>query len=157
MDLADIDSVVGENIAKRSPYLFPDLTGNGDLTTSSLKIAGEFVRRHHARIAQVIATYGFPGKTIEDILAPDHRELNQMAGFVARSHHHDMREMFDKLRESNRRNYLGCHPMFLMAILRIADLLQITKVRTPPIIYATKIFWSNRSRGEWKKHLNVLN
>lgn len=157
-DLSEINDIVGEKLEQKSKfdYPFPDIHGNGDLQKSQLKIAGEFVRRHHARIAQCIATFGFPAESELEIFDSDYDHFNRMSGFVARSHHESMRKMHDRLNQSHKINYYNCHPVFLMAVLRIADLMQITTKRTPAVIFKATQYWSGISVSEWKKHLSIL-
>jgi len=153
----ELKDVIGDNIKLNGNLTdhFPDLTED-NLTNAQMKVAGEFVRRHHARIAHVIAVFGYPNLEIFDVFHSSAREYDDYAGLIARSHHESVRSMHDRLQENHRLVHRGCHFIFLMGVLRIADLMQITKKRTPIILYKLKTFWSNFSQREWERHLNML-
>jgi hypothetical protein len=103
-------------------------------TPNQFKLAGEFVRRHHPRLAHEIALYGFPGARAERpvVDADFPRELRNLAGVLARSHGLSLRKCVDYVKFE----YLGAyrdphntHIHFLMALLRVGDYLQIHKER----------------------------
>lgn len=120
-------------------------------------IIGDFVRRYHACIAQVISTYGIPSvKGPRKVFDTKFQYLNQLSGFIARSHNHGLREVVDILGDSRKRQHRDTVPTFLMGILRIADYLQIKADRTPKILFDTIGFCSPISVQEWKKHLAVI-
>jgi len=153
----DLSDIVGDKINLNGQLSdhFPDLDEE-NLTVAQLKVAGEFVRRHHARIAHVIAVFGYPNMEVSDVFHSSAREHDNFAGLVARSHHESLRSMYDRLQDNHRLEHRKCHLIFLMAVLRIADLMQITSKRTPLIIYKSKIFWSSVSQREWERHLSML-
>ncbi len=123
-------------------------------------VIGDFIRQYHADIAQVIASYGIPCKDNHfDIFNSEFTSLNQLSGFIAKSHNYSLREMVDELGgDQNAREYRKTHPAFLMGILRIADYLQFEENRTPKILFNIKGrgMCSPISLHEWEKHLSIL-
>lgn len=156
LTIDEIKKIIGSDIDDDRMAYFPVL-GENNSDIAQLKVAGEFIRRHHARIAQAIATYGYPGLGPGKVFTESMSAYNQLAGLVARSHHESLRSMHDRLAPSQRLEYRNCHLIFIMAILRISDLMQITSKRTPLLVYEAKAFWSEFSRNEWKRHLSILN
>lgn len=127
-------------------------------------IIGDFIRQYHGDIAEIIATYGIPCKSDNDnnsyeIFNSNFTSLNQLAGFIAKSHNYHLREMVDQLGgEQTARNYCSVHSAYLMAVLRIADYLQFTNARTPKILFKIRGtgMCSPVSLKEWKTHLSIL-
>ncbi|MGI2103740.1 HD domain-containing protein [Shewanella frigidimarina] len=120
-------------------------------------IIGDFVRRYHACISQVISTYGIPSKNGPTVVFNDSfNYLNQLSGFIARSHNHPLREVVDLLGDERKREHRETHPTYLMGVLRIADYLQLKSDRTPKILFKTIGFCSPISIKEWKKHLSII-
>jgi Histidine kinase-, DNA gyrase B-, and HSP90-like ATPase len=131
--------------------------GSSSLDDNQKIILGDFVREYHACIAQVIATYGIPCKDGPyQLFDSEFSYLNQMAGFVARSHNHGLREAVDLLGEERKRAHRNMHPSFIMGVLRISDYLQLKSDRTPKILFSTLGFCSPISINEWKKHLSII-
>lgn len=122
------------------------------------KFMGEFLRRHHARLAHEIALYGVPGYN-PGTLKPE-RELDgiaDLAGLVARSHNMHLRETFNYLQQRywGRVTCQGAHPVFLMVLLRIADYLEIRSDRTNPTLQNLQRLRSPISREEHDAHKAV--
>lgn len=129
-----------------------------DLTERDKLLIGEFVRRHHARMAHEIAFYGVPGvdgHTIELGEEPC-RHFLDLCGFIARSHHLGLRQAVDKLEKDTRRVHLNCHVPFIMLLLRISDYIQIHSERAPGKLLKLKTLVSPISIGEWKKHNSIV-
>lgn len=109
----------------------PDLTSN-NLSDIDKLIIGEFLRRHHHRLAHEIAIGVLPGGMDQDIFAgtsftkADKEEI----GILARSHGMPIRET-----ERYVNFHFGCGygvPLYyLMAVLRTADYLDAGKGRAP--------------------------
>lgn len=127
-----------------------------DLTYKHRLLIGEFLRRHHARLAHEIAITGIPNEgtpiQITDGIKPD---LLDLSGYVARSHNLDIRSAIDGLEWNKRRVHLNCRVPFAMVVLRISDYLQIHSARAPGELMRLKNLVSPVSRGEWKKHQSV--
>jgi len=139
----------------------PDLSDKDKLNGTDKKLIGEFVRRHHARLAHEIALEGFIGTngTIpfgNENLSEQNRRF---IGIVARSHGMNIRDTFEYLKETAYgvwKNPSDMNIVFLMVLLRIADYLQIDKIRTDPNTLKTKTFNSPISLQEHKTHLAIL-
>lgn len=134
---------------------FPDL--NSDLTGYQNVLVGEFIRKHHARIAQVISLHGLPtGKEPEVLFDKELVYLNELSGFAARSHNISLRDAVDLVKPEHARFTKNTHLTFLMAVLRISDYLQFENKRTPKICFRIKAFCSPISINEWKKQIAVI-
>ncbi len=132
-------------------------------------VIGEFIRRHHARLAHEIAHYGFPGlETGHSIhqfpaLAERNHPLENLAdliGLTARSHGMNLRtcQAYLESRYGKRGpRHRGCAVLYPMALLRVADYLQIDRRRTPAILLKLRNPQSPVSVQEWQKHLALLN
>lgn len=120
---------------------------------------GEFIRRHHARLAHEVVHYGFPGLS-HDLFPPLIQTFGPVAdviGLIARSHGLSMRLCVSYLKEihGSERRPLGVLAAYHMALLRIADYLQIQSSRAPSILFHLRDVQSPVSIGEWKKHAAV--
>ena len=134
-------------------------------------IIGEFIRRHHARLAHEIAIYGFPGLPVgsgEGQFPAMGREkghpLAQIAdliGLTARSHGAPLRLCKSYLESSpaysGTPKPMGTAVLYPMALLRIADYLQLDRQRAPAVLLQLRNPPSQRSVAEWKKHRAVEN
>ncbi|MDC3959826.1 HD domain-containing protein [Polyangium jinanense] len=120
-------------------------------------LIGEFMRRHHARLAHEIALLGIPGPGIDRLgFAQMDEWLRDLAGFVARSHNLDLRASADLMPKNGRRNYREVHAPFAMAVLRIADYLEIEAPRAPRELLRVRSLKSPISQAEWRKHEAVV-
>jgi hypothetical protein len=133
----------------------PDLLTT-DWSEMDRRFAGEFVRRHHARLAHEIALFGFPGPdgsalVLDEGLTP----LADIAGLVARSHGMNLRPCLEYLRleYSNVSQPHRVHAVYLMALLRVSDFLQYHPERAPQLRLRAQSLRSPVSRREWKKHI----
>lgn len=134
-------------------------------------VIGEFIRRHHARLAHEIAIYGFPGITIGSGKhqfpamgdEPEHilRDLADLIGLAARSHGTSLRVCTAYLDShppySGTSRPMGTAVLYPMALLRVADYLQIDQKRTPPVLLQLRDPQSPISVMEWQKHKAVQN
>lgn len=122
-------------------------------------LVGEFLRRHHPRLAHEIALSGMPSKdgTLIQFCnnnSDQDRFLNDISGLIARSHGMSLRDTFSYL-ETHYHNKIetrSAHPVFLMALLRIADYLQIQSARAPSARTDVSKFKSPVSSREWSVH-----
>lgn len=140
----------------------PPLNNSGDITENDKKLIGEFIRRHHPRLAHEIAIKGFPAKP-EIILFANSLDIKirSMIGLIARSHGKDLRKCVDYIesvygREA-RRCPFGVHATYLMILLRIADYIQIDNTRVYKTSLKSKTFSSPVSATEHKTHLAIDN
>lgn len=124
-------------------------------------LIGEFLRRHHPRLAHEIAAFGVPGPNSAplslqgfDEIASQH--IAELAGLVARSHGTHIRALLPVIEkrfgQAGQRECCGVHPAFLMAVLRIADYVQVHAERAPAQLLRIKRLHSPVSLREWKAH-----
>jgi len=158
-----LTDIIGEEEARA--WTFDGLPqSEGQWTENHRLIVGEFIRRHHARLAHEIALYGFPGLTPRDFpaMGDDSHRLSDIAdliGLVARSHGISLRLCKEYI-ESNS-NYKGSpRPkgtavLYPMALLRVADYLQIDKNRAPAVLLNLGKPQSPLSIKEWTSHQAV--
>jgi molecular chaperone HtpG len=125
-------------------------------------LVGEFLRRHHPRLAHEIALYGLPakqGKAVEICFTSteDQVFLADVSGLVARSHGIDLRTCMGYLQQKykNRIDPRNSHPIYLSTLLRIADYFQIQASRAPSARTDVTSFQSSISQGEWTVHQSV--
>jgi molecular chaperone HtpG len=120
-------------------------------------LIGEFLRRHHARVAHEIAIHGFPGAGPHFPVLVKTMPLASVAeaiGVVARSHNEPLRRMLDYLEAQHGSNQrpAGAALVYHMGLLRVADYLQIDADRSPPLLLMLKDPHSPLSVQEWDKH-----
>ena len=130
-----------------------------EMTKKDRLLIGEFLRRHHPRLAHEIALSGVPGPQGHRLSLgriPNH--INELSGIVARSHGLDLRRSVDYLNGKSKwaaRRTRGVHMTYLMTIVRIADYLQIQSGRAPHELLQVRSLRSPVSRGEWSAHRAV--
>jgi molecular chaperone HtpG len=129
-----------------------------DLSERDCLLIGEFIRRHHTRLAHEIAIQGvskFGSAPIR--LSFDDVEICDLAGLVARSHGMSIRETFNYLEEkySTIATYRNIKAPYLMAVLRIADYVQVQSERAIRTLLSVKELRSPVSRQEWLNHFAV--
>ena len=140
----------------------PPLNNSGDITENDKKLIGEFIRRHHPRLAHEIAIKGFPAKP-EKILFANSLDvrIRSLVGLIARSHGKDLRKCVDYIESvygrEGRRCPFGVHATYLMILLRIADYIQIDNTRVYKTSLKSKTFSSPVSAIEQKAHLAIDN
>lgn len=127
-----------------------------NLSETGLLVAGEFVRRHHARLAHEIALRGVPPFSKDSIRIDGDLEYLDIAGMIARSHNMDLRHATQHFSEQYQsRQYRGVHAPFLMGLLRIADYIQVQSERANANLLKVKELRSSISISEWKAHFAV--
>jgi molecular chaperone HtpG len=116
-------------------------------------LIGEFLRRHHSRLAHEIALWGVPGVGGNTIsLRGIATDVADIAGLIGRSHGQSIRSAFPYLQKYDIREYKGIHAVFLMTVVRIADYLQVQSDRAPQQILRLRGLKSPISQGEWQAH-----
>ena len=161
-----IANIVGEESADL--WKFDDLPKEtGRWERNHCLIVGEFIRRHHARLAHEIAIHGFPG-----VPAGSHdgqfpamgtekghvlMRLADLIGLTARSHGMSLRvcKAYLESRYSGTPRPMGTAVLYPMALLRVADYLQIDRKRAPAVLLQLRNPQSPVSVQEWGKHLAV--
>jgi molecular chaperone HtpG len=136
----------------------PD-TDPSEWTLNDRLLIGEFLRRHHARLAHEIAIYGFPGIAEKEfpMLRKSLPRLAEAIGATARSHNEDMRVVSDYLDSRSKGDLRpdGVAQLYLMGVLRIADYFQLEPTRATPLLLHLREPQSPASVAEWKKHQAV--
>lgn len=152
-DAKKLYSIFGDEVPVRS---IP--SNKIDWTDRDKLLIGEFIRRHHARMAHEIAFYGVPGVDGVSIDLSDGQQSSflDLCGFIARSHHLGLRQAADMIEKNTRRVHLNTHVPFIMLILRISDYIQIHAERAPNQLLSLKTLVSPTSIGEWKKHNSIV-
>lgn len=155
-DGATLMNIVGST----DPISIEELSENY-YTERSIKIIGEFLRRHHHRIAHEVIAFGMPsGKGRVDLFKNVTSYLKELAGLLARSHGVPIRESVEYFCERDpnaHREYRYVHPTFLITILRIADYLDLDVSRVPESILSVKELRSPISKREWWSHKAIVN
>jgi len=118
-------------------------------------IGDQFLRVHHGKLAHQVALCGLPAVDGEslgiiDAITPEMRDIG---GLIARSHTMQLRDCLPYMKRNyDVREYQKIHAVFLMALLRVADYLQIQAERAPGDFLKTVKLRSRRSRREWDTH-----
>jgi hypothetical protein len=129
-----------------------------DLSERDCLLIGEFVRRHHTRIAHEIAIKGVSWSGgIPLKLSFDDPEICDLSGLVARSHGMSIRATFEYIenRYTTISTYRNIKAPYLMAVLRIADYVQVQSERAIRTLLSVKELRSPLSRQEWLNHFAV--
>lgn len=152
--------------AKRLISVFGDadpaqpISEEGPLSDRQKLLVGEFLRRNHARLAHEIAIDCVPGPSGADkVFSPFSsfpEKRRDLYGYLARSHNMSIRGAVDGLQKISRRKYLDVYCPYVMALLRVADYIQIDSARAPTQILQLRGLKSPVSRQEWAKHHAVL-
>ncbi len=149
-------AVFGDDYAVRS---LPD--DRRDWTSAHYHLIGEFIRRHHPRLAHQIAVGSVPGVAgVEPIQVDRHLTLAQrdLIGLVARSHGISLRDSVDALRDKDgTQEYFNVHAPYLMALLRVADYLELESDRAADSTLRVRSLRSPLSQREWAAHKAVFN
>ena len=130
-----------------------------DWTVRYRKFLGEFVRRHHARIAHEMARFGFPSSNRDSDLKLHgfSDDMADLGGLIARSHNMALRATYGYL-DSEYDGHIICrgtHPLFLMVLLRIADYLQLDANRVNAGWRGVQRLRGPISQAEWNAHLSI--
>lgn len=154
MKESDLIDIFGSSVGIERPPLEKD-----NLTRIHRKLYGEFIRRHHPRLAHEIALNGFPTETSYIPFANElDIDIKEIIGLVARSHGINLRSTFGYLeRRFGKvwRTPRNVKIIFLMTVLRISDYLHITSERAPQITLNTKKISSTISKKEWELHHSI--
>ncbi|MEI9961359.1 MAG: hypothetical protein WDM76_09620 [Limisphaerales bacterium] len=112
-------------------------TDPNQLTKRDRLLIGEFLRRHHPRLAQEIALFGVPTKGTNPLVlqgfSGETEHIAKLAGIVARSHGADVRTFLPHLeRDFDIRQYKNVHAVFLMTVLRVRIIYKLMLNARPP-------------------------
>lgn len=128
---------------------------NYQFNISSKPFCAEFIRKNHHRIAYQIAVEGFPGETLNTMFKTiQNQDIVKLAGIVAMSHGINLRDVeleneLKSLRQGTKAPY-GAPVYYLMAVLRLADLIDAGIDRAPKLQYDMDSFNSLISEREWR-------
>jgi molecular chaperone HtpG len=136
-----------------------------NLTKHDYRFIGEFIRQHHPRIAHEMVMFGVPGNSsIAFSVNPElPKAWRDLIGLVARSHGLPLRTCVDYLGTNPtwgvdaKHEYQGIHAVYLMALLRIADYVQIQANRSSELTFFYKKVPSRVSILEHKVHKSIIN
>jgi molecular chaperone HtpG len=133
-----------------------------ELTGVDRKLVGEFIRRHHSRLAHEIALKGMPGTEILSFARQLDTEERDLIGLIARSHGKSLRASIEYIElkngKENLKILLDCHFPFLMVLLRLSDYLQIDSSRSSfNLVLKLKTFQSPYSALEHDIHNSIRN
>lgn len=119
---------------------------------SSHQVCASFIRTYHHQIAYHIAIHGFPGVITHNSLSGlNNKDYIRLVGILAKSHGVSLRSLSKEIDDFGYDNNLPLNiPIYyLMAILRLADLLDANGNRAPKILSDMNEFSSSRSQNEW--------
>ena len=116
---------------------------------------GEFLRRNHAAIAEYIAINGFPGYRTTDLFTEFEDEEKRIIGLIAKSHGVSLRSAAEESSQKLIGKINSYRPsntpiIYLMALLRIGDILDMGKDSSPHIVSDMQQFNSAISKEEWE-------
>jgi len=161
----DLAEIIGEKEARA--WKFDQLPDEpGQWSRNHYLIVGEFIRRHHARLAHEIAIYGFPGLPVGSgehqfpAMGTGGHHLGLLAdliGLTARSHGMNLRtcKAYLDWKYPGTPRPMGTAVLYPMALLRVADYFQIDRQRAPAVLLQLRNPQSLVSVQEWQKHLAV--
>jgi molecular chaperone HtpG len=142
-----------------TPVQAPDLVQPLIWTELQRRFVGEFLRRHHARLAHEIALAGVPGAGPERLrISSPSPEIADLWGFVARTHNMPIRKCMSIVESRlHAREYKDTHIIYLVALLRLADFLHIHAERAPADRLKLTPLASPLSKAEWEAHQAIEN
>lgn len=137
----------------------PNFENKDDLDGHQKKLIGEFIRRHHHRLAHEIAVTGLLTNSSYLSFADNYdRDKLNIVGLIARSHGIEIRETYEYIKNKfyrlNKTPY-NIHVYYLMIILRMSDYFQIDINRLYLTSLKLKKFKSPISELEHDKHFSI--
>lgn len=144
--VAQFNRAVSQILEDNKTPFFPAYTDHGS--------------RHHARLAHEIAWYGFPGlgaTLFTALMESQTPNLADIIGLIARSHGESLRWMTGRLASQYGATHrpAGVLAVYHMALLRVADYLQLESDRALSILLKLKTPVSPASVQEWRNHSAV--
>ncbi len=138
--------------------VFGDEEVKFDINSNAL--CADFIRKHHHQLAYQIAIEGFPGVKLNEILKSiNNSNFVELAGIIALSHgvslrNQELQKMIDKFGYEDDLP-LNVPVYYLMAVLRMADLLDANLERAPLTVFYSDNFQSEYSQSEWETNQNI--
>ena len=133
-----------------------------EFSMNSKPFCADFIRKHHHRLAYQIVIEGFPGVNLNDkIKNIENESFVKLAGIIAMSHGMSLRDQeLQKMIEDF--GYEDDLPLnvpayYLMAVLRMADLLDASAERAPFPLFNSDYFASSYSQNEWELNQSIEN
>lgn len=143
-----LNELFGSPEPVRDPPLHPM-----EMTRKDRLLIGEFLRKHHARLAHEYALFGMSGGVGTIAFDAIAYEIRDLAGLIARSHNEPLRAMLPYLlKKYDIREFQRVHPVYLGALLRIGDYLQLEARRAPQEVLKIKRLRSPISTREFAVH-----
>jgi molecular chaperone HtpG len=144
---------------KKTLVVKDPLIDKNEHSETDKKFIGEFIRRHHPRMAHEIVLFGFPLANADYLpfAIELEYEIKDIIGFIARSHGMDIRSAFSYLLGNHHdyRTPYNIKVIYLMVVLRISDYIHITSDRAPISSMQISSFSSPASTLEWNLHQTV--
>lgn len=133
-----------------------------EFNVNSKPFCADFIRKHHHRIAYQIAVEGFPGAELNDKIKDiEYKDFVRLAGIIAMSHGMALRDqkLQKKIMEFGYEDDLPLNvpAYYLMAVLRMADLLDASAERAPFPLFNSDYFASSYSQNEWELNQSIEN
>jgi signal transduction histidine kinase len=129
-----------------------------DFTDRHRMLVGEFLRRNHPRLAHELAVGLDTELGLASLLSDFNADERDIIGLISRSHGAELRRFFPYIQKYyDLRDYNRVHIVFLMALLRIADLSQLQPARAPILKTNVHRIASPVSQKEWRVHASVKN
>lgn len=134
--------------------------GSAAWTERHRRLVGEFIRRHHARLAHEIALGAFPGPTgTHPISLPsDLDSVADIAGVIGRAHGTHPQVCLRYVREHYANNTIDPHHVhvaYLIALLRVSDYLQLDETRADNNRLRVQSLRGPESMSHWRGHQAV--
>ncbi len=131
-----------------------ELELDSSIHEDQIRLIGEFIRRHHDRIAYEISYKGFPANNDFPNLYKTDSYIAEISGLIARSHGNEIRDYVEKAKRisSNECRHREVCASYVMALLRISDHLQLSSQRAPRHLLKLKSPQSPLSLKEWQKN-----
>jgi molecular chaperone HtpG len=160
-DEKTIKNVFGEDIGP--DFIVPQPNAKtlsyNNITGAEKKLIGEFIRRHHARLAHEVAVGFFPGASNTVLFEGITPSIAGLIGLIGRSHNLPVRKTFDYLKKRSRATWYSLydiHAVYLMILLRLSDLIQIHSQRADSSKLKFRSLSSPMSTSEWRTHQAII-
>ena len=136
----------------------PPPTDVQDFTDRHRQLIGEFLRRHHPRLAHDLCLGLNNVLDLPDLFNGFNKTERDIIGLISRSHGLGLRELFNYI-ESNfhLRDFNGLNIVYLMILLRLADYAQIQPHRASLTKARLHKIRSPISAREWRVHNSIKN
>ncbi len=157
------DATKRENITGDVDYIIDEeslsnkINNKLKLDGRDIRFIGEFIRKHHPRLAYEIALKGYICNTTYGFKDEDLPEyFMQLSGLVARSHGINVRDAIEILKQNlsddEWKTPSDIKVVYLMTLIRIADYLQIHPSRSNKVEMSLRTIDSPNSKLEHEMH-----